>query len=248
MATNKARMPVPYGKNHPTYDPEEPGSAVRFFDQVAMAATEAGIDDQPAEVVKWALSYLPESIKKRWALLAKNGNAQRPFAEWRDEVMKILPRRAQEAAGAMARLDALVTKWSRSPISRHDRADFFDFSLGFMAEAKAIGSIVSNRDLVRMYLRCLNSMFRERLQDKLTPRTNATDEDPYDWTAVVEKSKELVAGGTSGPFGDLNLEPSTSEYERVKIEPGLGGSKILEIRLGEDGCHGRADEGDGSEI
>ncbi|KAF6747492.1 hypothetical protein DFP72DRAFT_854273 [Ephemerocybe angulata] len=229
--SNKARMPAPYGKNHPTYDPEEPGSAVRFFDQVAMAAKEAGIDDKPAEVIGWALSYLPESIKKRWALLAMNGATQRTFAEWRKEVMKVLPRRAQEEAGAMSRLDALVSKWSRDPISRQDRAEFFDFSLGFMAEAKAIESVISNRELVRMYLRCLSPMFRERLQEKLTPRTNATDEDPYEWAAVVEKSKELVAGGTSGPFGDLNLDPSTSEYDRIKIEPRSGGmreSKALE--------------------
>ncbi|KAF5313492.1 hypothetical protein D9611_008635 [Ephemerocybe angulata] len=230
MSDKKGRMPAPYGKNHPMYDPEEPGSAARFFEQVEMAAAEAGIADDPAEVIKWALSYLPEGIKKRWALLAKNGATQRSFAEWRAEVMKVLPRRAQEEAGAMARLDALVSKWSRDPISRQDRADFFDFSLGFLAEGKAVGSVVSNRELVRMYLRCLTSGFREKLQEKLTPRTNASDEDPYLWTDVAEKARELVAGGTTGPFGDLSFEPSMSDYTRVKIEPSYsgGGGKVFD--------------------
>ncbi|KAF6753928.1 hypothetical protein DFP72DRAFT_1069140 [Ephemerocybe angulata] len=217
----KPRMPAPYGKNHPTYDPEEPGSAIRFFEQVKMAADEAGIEEG-ADVIKWALSYLPDSVRKRWAILAKDGATQRTFDDWQKEVMKTLPRRAQEEAGALARLDALVTKWSRDPVSRHDRANFFDFSLGFQAEASAVSSVVSNRELVRMYLRCLTPMFRERLQESLTPQTNARDEDPYLWTDVVKKSKELVVGGTTGPFGDLSLEPSTSDYTRVKIEAGGG--------------------------
>ncbi|KAF6748818.1 hypothetical protein DFP72DRAFT_853202 [Ephemerocybe angulata] len=234
VAGGKARMPAPYGKNHPTYDPEEPGSAVRFFDEVEMAANEAGLKDEHAQVIKWALLYLPDSVRKRWGQLTlKANNAQRTFVEWRAEVMKILPRRAQEEAGALARLDALVTKWSRDPITRHDRAAFYDFSLGFTAEAKAVKDAVSNRELVRMYLRCLTPIFRERLQEKLTPRTGAgvSEEDPYLWTDVVDKSRELVTGGTTGPFGDLGAEPSVSEYSRIKIESRdvpLGGSRAVE--------------------
>ncbi|KAF6742435.1 hypothetical protein DFP72DRAFT_860514 [Ephemerocybe angulata] len=229
MSTSKIRMPAPYGQNHPMYDPEEPGSAERFFDEVEMAATEAGLDDA-ATIIKWALSYLPQAIKKRWAQLTKNGATQRTFAEWRAEVMKILPRRAQEEAGALVRLDALVTKWARDPISRHDRTDFYDFTLGFVAEARAVKAAISNRELVRMYLRCLTSSFRERLQEKLTPGTSRSAEDPYEWEDVIANAQNLVAGGTSGPFGDLSLEPSTREYSRVKIESGggTGGSKAIE--------------------
>ncbi|KAF6747090.1 hypothetical protein DFP72DRAFT_1075736 [Ephemerocybe angulata] len=228
MSTSKIRMPAPYGQNHPTYDPEEPGSAERFFDEVEMAATEAGLDDA-ATIIKWALSYLPQAVKKRWAQLTKNGATQRTFAEWRAEVMKILPRRAQEEAGALVRLDALVTKWARDPISRHDRTDFYDFTLGFVAEARAVKAAISNRELVRMYLRCLTSSFRERLQEKLTPGTSRSAEDPYEWEDVIATAQSLVAGGTTGPFGDLSLEPSTREYSRMKIESsGGGGSKALE--------------------
>ncbi|KAF5334095.1 hypothetical protein D9611_014997 [Ephemerocybe angulata] len=221
---SKPRMPAPYGKNHPTYDPEEPGSAVRFFEQVKMAADESGLEGKDAEMIKWALSYLPDSIRKRWAILAKDGATQRSFDDWQKEVMKTLPRRAQEEAGALSRLDALVSKWSRDPVSRHDRANFFEFSLGFQAEATTVAAVVSNRELVCMYLRCLTPMFRERLQEGLTPQTNARDEDPYLWTDVVKKAKELVVGGTTGPFGDLSLDPSTSDYTRVKIEDGIGSS------------------------
>ncbi|KAF6750948.1 hypothetical protein DFP72DRAFT_851204 [Ephemerocybe angulata] len=202
---SKPRMPAPYGKNHPTYDPEEPGSAVRFFEQVKMAAEESGLEGKDAETIKWALSYLPDSIRKRWAILAKDGATQRSFDDWQKEVMKTLPRRAQEEAGALSRLDALVSKWSRDPVSRHDRANFFEFSLGFQAEATTVAAVVSNREL-----------------EGLTPQTNARDEDPYLWTDVVKKAKELVVGGTTGPFGDLSLDPSTSDYTRVKIEDGIG--------------------------
>ncbi|KAF6741859.1 hypothetical protein DFP72DRAFT_861402 [Ephemerocybe angulata] len=227
---SKMRMPAPYGTNHPTYDPEEPGSAGRFFDEVEMAATEAGIIGEPATVIRWALSYLPESIKRRWSQLTMDGATQRTFAQWRAEVMKILPRRAQEEAGALVRMDALVSKWSRNPVSRHDRTEFFDFTLGFVADARAVKDSVSNRELVRMYLRCLTPMFRERLQEKLVPGTGRSDEDPYEWEDVVSTAKALVAGGTTGPFGDMSLEPSVSEYSRVKIEAGgsSGSSKAIE--------------------
>ncbi|KAF5331557.1 hypothetical protein D9611_007601 [Ephemerocybe angulata] len=230
MSTSKIRMPAPYGQNHPTYDPEEPSSATRFFDEVEMAATEAGITDEPATVIRWALSYLPEAIKKHWAQLTMDGATQRTYAQWRAEVMKILPRRVQEEAGSLVRLDALVTKWARDPISRHDRADFYDFTLGFVAEARAVNALISNRELVRMYLRCLTSAFRERLQEKLTPGTNRSAEAPYEWEAVVATAQSLVAGGTTGPFRDLSLEPSTREYSRIKLESGgnSGGSKALE--------------------
>ncbi|KAF6743239.1 hypothetical protein DFP72DRAFT_859163 [Ephemerocybe angulata] len=179
------QVPAPYGTNHPTYDPKESGSAGRFFDEVEMAATEAGIIGDHAVVIQWALSYLPESIKRRWSQLTKNGGTQRTFAEWRAEVMKILPRRAQEEAGVLVRLDALVSKWSRIPVSRHDRTDFFDFTLGFVADARAVKDSVSNRELVRMYLCCLTPMFRERLQEKLVPGTGRSDEDPYKWEDVI---------------------------------------------------------------
>ncbi|KAF5339582.1 hypothetical protein D9611_011451 [Ephemerocybe angulata] len=226
---SRIRMPAPYGQNHPQYDPEEPGSAVRFFEEVAMAAEEAGISDKPAQVIKWALSYLPDSVKKRWSQLTLNNGAQRSFEEWQAEVMKILPCRAQEEAGSMVRLDALVSKYARNPISRHDRAEFFDFTLGFTAEAKVVKSSLSNRELVRMYLRCLTPMFRKRLQEQLVAETGRSDEDPYLWNKVVDKARELVAGGTTGPFGDLALEPSTQEYWRIKIESsGSAGYKALE--------------------
>ncbi|KAF5319929.1 hypothetical protein D9611_011096 [Ephemerocybe angulata] len=230
MSNNKPRMPAPYGKNHPTYDPEEPGSAHRFFDQVEMAAKEAGIDTDDAQVIKWALSYLPDSVGKRWSILATSGATQRKFSEWKAEVMKTLPRRAQEEAGALSRLDALVSKWSRDQVSRHDRSNFFEFSLGFQAEAKAVEGVVSNRELVRMYLRCLTPSFRERLQDSLTPGANTKDEDPYPYADVIKKSRELVVGGTTGPFGDLSYEPSTSDYTRVKLESsgGAGTSRVVE--------------------
>ncbi|KAF6741361.1 hypothetical protein DFP72DRAFT_1084366 [Ephemerocybe angulata] len=160
-----------------------------------------------------------------------NGNTQRTFTEWKTEVMKILPRRAQEEAGAMARLEALVTKWARDPITRHDRSAFFDFSLGFSAEAAAIKGAISNRELVRMYLRCLTPVFRERLQEKLVPGTGRSEEDPYLWTDVVAQATSIVTGGTTGPFGDLGLEPSVNDYPRIKIEARdvpLGGSRTIE--------------------
>ncbi|KAF6742433.1 hypothetical protein DFP72DRAFT_860512 [Ephemerocybe angulata] len=71
---------------------------------------------------------------------------------------------------------------------------------------------------------------RKRLQEKLTPGTSRSAEDPYEWEDVIANAQNLVAGGTSGPFGDLSLEPSTREYSRVKIESGggTGGSKAIE--------------------
>ncbi|KAF6743787.1 hypothetical protein DFP72DRAFT_858425 [Ephemerocybe angulata] len=164
------RMPAPYGTNHPTYDPEEPGSAGRFFDEVEMAATEAGIIGEPAV---------------------------RTFAQWRAEVMKILPRRAQEEAGAM-KLEPLKT--------RYPTENWCECT--YVVDTNVPGA----------------------LQEKLVPGTGRSDEDPYEWEDVISTAKALVAGGTTGPFGDMSLEPSVSEYSRVKMEAGgsSGSSKAIE--------------------
>lgn len=229
---NRVRMPAPYGVNHPKYDPDEPGSAVRFFEEVELAATEANIMDKPADVIKYALAYLPSRTKRQWEQLPNASGNSANFGLWQKEVMKILPRKAQAEAGAVARLEALVTRYEREPLGRFDRAEFLDFNLSFAAEVSDIKTSLANRELVRLYLKCLTPRFCEVLREKLDERANATEEDPYTIEEVLKKSKAMVIGATVGPFGDLHVSQGAAEYERVK--PGLtgGSSKMVEnIRI-----------------
>ena len=186
MATVQSRMPPAHGTNHPTYDPDKPSSIHRFFKQVELARESAGAMSDET-FIKYTLAYLPEEIARQWEKLPYASRPSADYQRWKREVMGILSDEAQEIPGARTRLLNLVAKYRRDPVSRTNRGAFFALSLAFQAEAEALEGIISNRDLVSMFLACLNEAFRDRLLDLLRDRI-ARERDQRELRRAVQQT------------------------------------------------------------
>ena len=62
-------MPAAYSGKHPTYNPKDPSTAMRFSDSIELAAKSANLASHNKEVVQHALSYLDHQTARKWGLL-----------------------------------------------------------------------------------------------------------------------------------------------------------------------------------
>jgi len=219
-----SRMPPAHGTNHPIYDPEKPSSINRFFKQVELAREGAGpMTDEI--LIKYTLAYLPEEIARQWEKLPYASRPEASFEKWKQEVIGVLADEAQEVPSARSRLLDLVRRFRRNPVSRSHRGDFFNFALAFQAEAEAVEKIISNRDLVPMFLSCLNESFRDRLIDLMRERVarealagkaETRDEEKV---RVKQEGESSNAGGSRGKNPETKPVVVTRSFERTMEDP-----------------------------
>ena len=225
---NTKSMPAAYSGKHPMYDPANPSTATRFFDGVEMAAQVAGLTGQDEEIVKNALSYLDTPTSRMWGRL-KGGYDPYNFKEWRKAVMGILPKASRFDVGSMARLDDICRKARERPIGRDEKSAFYEFALGFQAEAEPLleSGVIANLDLVVKFIGGLKQVFREALNERLSRKPAAVDgaardeEDPFTLDDVIKTATAMVDAAAVGPFGALSYVEEEVEYARNATSGGF---------------------------
>ncbi|KAJ2931782.1 hypothetical protein H1R20_g5310, partial [Candolleomyces eurysporus] len=222
-------MPAAYSGKHPNYDSKDPSTATRFFDGVALAAETAGLKGHDEEIVKNALSYLDSQTARKWGLL-KGGHDPYDFELWRKSVMQILPKSSRYDLGSMARLEDICRDAKKRPIGRDEKAAYYEFALGFKAEADPLleSGIIANRDLVVKFLGGLKPSFRDALNERLSrqgPPEGAEEaprdeEDPYTLDVVISTATAMVDVAAVGPFGAVASAEEDAEYSRSSTSRG----------------------------
>ncbi|KAJ2932118.1 hypothetical protein H1R20_g4999, partial [Candolleomyces eurysporus] len=218
-------MPAAYSGKHPIYDAANPSTATRFFEGVELAAKVAGLSGQDEEIVMHALSYLDTQTARLWSRL-EGGFEPYNFENWRKAVMKILPKASRFDVGSMARLDDLCRKARERPIGRDEKSAFYEFALGFQAEAEPLlkSGVIANLDLVLKFIGGLKSTFRDGLKD------------PFTLAEVIKVATEMVDAAAVGPFGALAYVEEEADYARNMASSGLSdraesaGLKALKVK------------------
>ncbi|KAJ2928989.1 hypothetical protein H1R20_g8106, partial [Candolleomyces eurysporus] len=238
-------MPAAYSGKHPIYDAANPSTATRFFEGVELAAKVAGLNGQDEEIVTHALSYLDTQTARLWSRL-EGGFEPYNFENWRKAVMKILPKASRFDVGSMARLDDLCRKARERPIGRDEKSAFYEFALGFQAEAEPLlkSGVIANLDLVLKFIGGLKSTFRDGLSERLSRKAPAVDadgaardeEDPFTLAEVIKVATEMVDAAAVGPFGALAYVEEEADYARNMTSSGLSdraesaGLKALKVK------------------
>ncbi|KAJ2934246.1 hypothetical protein H1R20_g2852, partial [Candolleomyces eurysporus] len=214
-------MPAAYSGKHPNYDSKDPLTATRFFDGVALAAETAGLKGQDKEIVKNALSYLDSQTAQKWGLL-KGGHDPYDFKRWRKLVMQILPKSSRHDLGSMAHMEDICCDTKKRPIGRDEKAAYYEFALGFKAEADLLleSGIIANGDLIVKFLGGLKPSFRDTLNKCLScqgPLEGAEEaphdkEDPYTLDIVISTATAMVDVAAVGPFGAVASTEEDAEY------------------------------------
>lgn len=145
--------------------------------------------------------------------------------------MKILPKTSRYDVGSMARLDDLCRKARERPIGRDEKSAFYEFALGFQAEAEPLleSGVIANRDLVVKFISGLKSSFREGLSERLSRKASSVDEgepardeeDPFKLDEVIETATSMVDAAAVGPFGALTYAEEEADYSRNVVSGGL---------------------------
>ncbi|KAJ2936430.1 hypothetical protein H1R20_g663, partial [Candolleomyces eurysporus] len=114
--------------------------------------------------------------------------------------MKILLKALRFNVGSMACLDDLCRKARECPIGRDEKSAFYEFALGFQAEAKPLlkSGVIANLDLVLKFI-----------DDDGAARD---EEDPFTLTEVIKVAMEMVDAAAVGPFGALAYVEEEADY------------------------------------
>jgi hypothetical protein len=197
-----------------------------------MAARNAGLIEDDKEIVTNALSYLKTDTARLWKQLP-GGHQPYDFAQWRREVMRILPKGSRYDVGSMSRLDALCRKVRDRPIGRDEKSAFYEFILAFKADAGPLleAGLIANRDMVVKFISGLKATFREALSERLNRMIEQEgeeenelvrdEEDPFDLKEVIDTAKEMVDAASVGPFGSLVAIAEEADYARGASLGGL---------------------------
>ncbi|KAJ2920465.1 hypothetical protein H1R20_g16629, partial [Candolleomyces eurysporus] len=230
---------------HPIYNAANPSTATRFFEGVELAAKVAGLSGHNKEIVTHALSHLDTQTARFWSRL-EGGCTPYNFENWRKVVMNILPKASRFDVGSMARLDDLCRKAQECPIGRDEKSAFYEFALGFQAEAEPLlkSGVIANLDLVLKFISGLKSTFRDGLSEQFSCKAPTADadgaaldeEDPFTLEEVIKVAMEMVDMAAVGPFGALAYVEEEADYARNMTSSGLSdraesvGLKALKVK------------------
>jgi hypothetical protein len=217
----KPNMPNPLATGAPTWD-GRPHTLRDFIWRLDWQFEVSGItaDD---EKLKWAVSYVEPSIRDEWSSFAEYTTPN--WTGFQARLKKEYPELVLDEQGSVSALRSLCGRFKH--ISQYDEERLLDFKRKFSALANkclAAPALVTNRELVEMFVGSLDKHFQDNLNTRLstsgTLRAGAMvrDEDPYDWTEVVTKAVDLVSGKSISKAFKTETTESTSRSVPAQVK------------------------------
>lgn len=214
------KMPFAGSREAPKFDQEKPGELLRFFKTLEEYFTKNHIVDAQQKK-EFAGKYADVVTERDWEGMATY-EAPHSWTDFKNEIISLYPEASTLARGSLNALERLCKENSR--IGCQDVVELKTLKRKFQGEvnrimATGIGAppaIISNRELVKMALGCLEGTFRAAVinrMDTIEAARNTDNgrraEDPYllkDVWAAAEK----IADGSSGLYAGVGDYTSTS--------------------------------------
>lgn len=212
--TNK--MPANTSRDAPKFDPDRPGELIRFFKLVEDLFKQCSVTDV-AEQKDYAGRYTDSQTEREWQAMDSFDNGT--WEKFKAEVIASYPEAKSLTNGSLKALRDICKTHSR--LSIKDNSELKSLKRKFNAESKKLltpPSIISNRELVDMFLACLEERFRSEVYTRLSATTatkqatpNFRAEDPYELKEVMEAAELLV----EGPSGVLASDSSVGSAIQI---------------------------------
>ena len=228
---SKHRMPKPGDKNAPTFDIEKPEELGRFFDRVEDWFLDEDITDE-TEKKKRIVKYLDADSEVQWKALTKFSTGT--YEEFKSQVMSSYPAAEEVMKGSVTALKKKIKKIG--PVSADERDELLTLIRIMTAEIMKLKNIEppihTNRELVELFLGCLDAEFAARVANKLTVHRLISanlpvnqvavrnTEDMYDIEEVMEMAKQTSLEHAN-PFGkylavaNVKSAPVTAKLEEA---------------------------------
>ena len=211
--SSQKSMPLPGSRGAPFFDKTKPIELLRFIDQMEDLFDEYGINDNQEKKKKLG-KYTDQQTEFEWKAFNEFEEGK-TFADFKKALIEDYPEAQMAGKGTLAALNKVCKENSR--LAEGDYAELKTLTRSFRAQQKLLMAppvLVSNRELVDMFLNCLRESFASQVRSSLNieqskdrkekdKEDTATrrPEDPYDIIDVINMA-ETIAGRLRGNTRD----------------------------------------------
>jgi hypothetical protein len=211
--SSQKSMPLPGSRGAPFFDKSKPVELLRFIDQMEDLFEEYGIRNDQDKKKKLG-KYADQQTEFEWKAFKEFEDGVE-FADFKKALIDDYPEAQMAGKGTLTALRKVCRE--NSKLMESDYAELKTLIRSFKAQQKLLMAppvLVSNRELVDMFLGCLRESFasqvrsslnieqtRDRKQKDKEDKAIRRPEDPYDILDVIEMA-ETIAGRLRGNSRD----------------------------------------------
>ena len=202
-------MPLPGSRGAPNFDKDKPIELLRFIEQMEDLFREYGVDGDQAKK-RYLGKYTDQKTEFEWRAFDTYDSSS-TYEEFKTALIDDYPEAKMAGKGTLSNLRKICKEHQRIHVD--DFAELKSLTRSFKAEQKLLlkpPALVSNRELVDLFLGCLKEAFRAQVEHSLniqlskdSKKRSVDDdkarrpEDPYDILEVIEMA-ETIAGRAQG--------------------------------------------------
>lgn len=229
---NNSKMPAPEMRHAPKFDPEAPEGLLRFLSRLDDLFQEKGVADDKKRK-EWAVKYTDPTTEEEWRAFTSFDKGT--WEDFKKAIIASYPVAANASKGTLRKLRQICANNAR--IGLEDLEPLEKLIRSFRAEAIKLQkppSLISNRELVELFLGCLNQEFRNSVYNRLSVKAVTTSapeqntnverrvEDQYSIDEVMDTASQIGARGnfgfTSSPTAVPTTGPNISNIIKREID------------------------------
>ncbi|KAI0364808.1 hypothetical protein BV20DRAFT_1039235 [Pilatotrama ljubarskyi] len=194
MAENRPPMPARGHTTAPTFDPSQPRTLRRFFQDIETLFERSGIETDPARK-SWVVRYLPIDVSDLCESLPEYANEDKTYEDFKKAVIALYPGAGEDRKFAVADVENLVAKRAAVPIANISELsayyrDFFSMT-SYLMKHNRLSESEQSRLFVRGIAPPLRDQVSQRLQLKLPDHY---PDDPYKLEEIYDAAKFVLHG------------------------------------------------------
>ncbi|KAF4609433.1 hypothetical protein D9613_012930 [Agrocybe pediades] len=242
--------PLPGTKDAPKFDEKEPLELMRFFERMEDLfenhPTQFATDKQKIQALG---KYASARTEMEWR--AFDTYSKEKYEDYKRDILDSYPEARKLERGSLDTLQTICDSYRRNPIASDDLPGLAGLIRAFRAEAKKLlkePPLVSNRDLVDRFVRCLTEDFQVQIDARLGLMTFAKDklaksaeapaagaakethvrpEDLYQLDDVIETAQNVAETSRKGTLMDYSRSTGGRSYQTRELVPDRPGSEAL---------------------
>lgn len=171
-------FPAPGSRDAPKFDESSPAELGRFISRMEDLFREHMQNATDQEKKVKLCKYASAATEVEWKAMTSFAE-NKSWTDFTEELISSYPEAARLERGSVRELDKLCRPFSgRSRLSPIELEEIMALRRKYIAIAKKLNSIFSNRDLVYKFLGCLEPGFARRVLDKLDTLRQVNNEAP----------------------------------------------------------------------
>ena len=193
------QMPFPDQRGAPEFNPKQPRSLVRFFQNLEDWFQRAGITDDKDKKAA-ALRYVDIEIADAWEMLDMFAQGVGSYAQWKTKVIRLYPGADEAKKFTWPELETFVQRWHAQGIK--NIGDWSEFYREFCTSVQWLirNNKLSTLDHNRLCWTAINDGLRTSIQTRLSVKySDVHPQDGYGMEQINEAVTHVLYGTSATP-------------------------------------------------